>query len=691
MKKHTWKFARFGGVMQLIIETPEDILHLKELDQKLWTVLSMPTKGIFFDIETAEALDTDNDGFIRPPEILQAVEFLNASLNDISLIMSPGDSISVTDIKDKNFLSSAKWFLERFSDGKKSISLADISNEQKALKEKDILDFNDNDTEELKFKKVIARFVRENPESTSSEVLEKIRVEKDNYLNWHKNLQNVTNGLELNDMLKAVNAFDNIADKIDDYFIRCDLIKYDENSKEILTNYGSFVLDFLNINLTTENEKLKSLPLSNPNFEKVLQLKEKTNPAWATVLHNFYTDVILQFCGEVLSITETDWKDIKAKISEFKSFYISENEALIAKIGLKNLDEFDEAKVLSEVEQRITFENEKGNVQSLKKLLLLRRDFFTLLKNYVSFSDFYSGKGSIFQAGVMFFDTKEAHLCFNLSDDPRHASLDIFSGAYLLYCDIFRGEQKKKVLCLLTNGSVDNILVGQNALFYDREGNDWNATVTKIVSNPISIREAFFSPYKSLVRLIEEQVAKRASAAEEKSNALIASTAEKSVNADKTQKTEAPKKLDLGTIALIGTAIGGISTLVGSILSALFGLGFWVPLGLLGLLLLISGPSMILATMKLRKRSIAPILEANGWAINVHTRINISLGTSLTKLSKLPNNSKLEAFDPFAKKKKGKKFLIMILILLLIAGLTFCYFYFIKNIGPNPLKWFKLF
>ena len=41
-----------------------------------------------------------------------------------------------------------------------------------------------------------------------------------------------------------------------------------------------------------------------------------------------------------------------------------------------------------------------------------------------------------------------------------------------------------------------------------------NATITKIVSNPISIRQAFWSPYKKLVRLIEEQIAKRAAAAD---------------------------------------------------------------------------------------------------------------------------------------------------------------------------------
>jgi hypothetical protein len=45
---------------------------------------------------------------------------------------------------------------------------------------------------------------------------------------------------------------------------------------------------------------------------------------------------------------------------------------------------------------------------------------------------------------------------------------------------------------------------GRNGIFYDRKGLDWDATITKIVDNPISIGQAFWSPYKKLLRWIEE-------------------------------------------------------------------------------------------------------------------------------------------------------------------------------------------
>ena len=127
---------------------------------------------------------------------------------------------------------------------------------------------------------------------------------------------------------------------------------------------------------------------------------------------------------------------------------------------------------------------------------------------------------------------------------------------------------------------------------------------------------------------------------------------------------------------MIGTALGGISALIGSILQALFGLGFWVPLGLIGILLCISGPSMILASMKLRKRSIAPILEANGWAINIRTRINIPFGTQLTQLAAIPFGSIVVPIDPFADKKNGRKAVFIILGILIVGTAAFCYLKF---------------
>jgi hypothetical protein len=249
---------------------------------------------------------------------------------------------------------------------------------------------------------------------------------------------------------------------------------------------------------------------------------------------------------------------------------------------------------------------------------------------------------------------------------------------FLAYCDLTRQGETRQIAAALTNGDVDSVFAGRNGIFYDRAGNDWDATISKVIANPISIRAAFWSPYKKLVKTIEDTVAKRAAASETKSASLMETTGSHIGSVDQKALAEAgtappppasaakPTKIDLGTVAAIGVAIGGIGTLVGALLGNLFGLGKWLPLGIVALFLMISGPSMLLAWLKLRRRNLGPILEANGWAINGRTRINVAFGAAMTELPRLPAGSKRSLDDPFADKRTPWRLYVVILVL---AGL----------------------
>ena len=55
---------------------------------------------------------------------------------------------------------------------------------------------------------------------------------------------------------------------------------------------------------------------------------------------------------------------------------------------------------------------------------------------------------------------------------------------------------------------------------------------------------------------------------------------------------------------------------------------------------------MIMAWLKLRRRNIAPLLNANGWAVNAASKISIPFGETLTSVAKYP---KMRLKDPYAK------------------------------------------
>ena len=88
-----------------------------------------------------------------------------------------------------------------------------------------------------------------------------------------------------------------------------------------------------------------------------------------------------------------------------------------------------------------------------------------------------------------------------------------------------------------------------------------------------------------------------------------------------------------------------------------------------GIILVISGPAMVMAWMKLRRRNIAPLLNANGWAVNANSKISIPFGETLTEIAKYP---KMKLDDPFAKKgmKTWQKWgLTVLLLIAVVAGL----------------------
>jgi MFS family permease len=207
--------------------------------------------------------------------------------------------------------------------------------------------------------------------------------------------------------------------------------------------------------------------------------------------------------------------------------------------------------------------------------------------------------------------------------------------------------------------------------------------VVKIIDNPISIRQAFFSPYRKVSGFIEKQINKMAATQDEKVTGDITGQVEKAPVkvADSKTKTDPPPPFDVGKFvgifAAIGLAVGAIGTAIASVIAGFMKLEWWkMPFAMIGLLLVVSGPSMVIAYLKLRRRSLAPLLDANGWAINAKVIINVQFGNTLTHMAALPKGAKVNFHDPFSEKKRP--ILPAILILSLLAGILI---YFLRKYG----------
>lgn len=694
------RFYRAGGLDQVRIENGSDIAALRTLDRKLWVALACPVKGLEFDERTLALIDVDGDGRVRAAEIIAAIDFLTARLKTLDTLITGAGSLALDAINDAtpeglSALASAKRILANLGrEGADAIAFADIADTTKFFAG---TRFNGDgvitaeSADEAETAAVIADIIAtqgSTPDRNGSAGVDRARIEAfftqaralGEWLGTAaKDAAVLPLGADTAAAYAAVNA---VRAKIDDYFARTKLAAFDVRALHAVNRAEEDYLAAAAGDLSITAQEMAGFPLARIEADRPLPLDGGLNPAWAQQIADFAKFAARPLLGDVQTLSEAQWSQINAKLAAHAAWSGGRPATLLGALAddrvLAILASGAEDKLLDLLKRDEALAEETSGMDAVEKLVRLNRDFVRLLHNFVSFGDFYSRKRpATFQSGHLFLDSRECTLCLRVDDPGKHAVLASLSKCYLAYCDLTRkgGAEKMSMLAVFSQGDSDFLTVGRNGLFVDRKGQDWDATITKIVDAPISIRQAFFAPYKKFVRMLEEQVAKRAAAADSAADAKLAAQAEGIANVDKTAPAAAPpapapKKLDLGTIALIGTAISGIAAMFGLVLEKFFGLGIYMPLGLLAIVLLISGPSMLIAALKLRQRSLGPVLDASGWAINGRVRVNIPFGTALTHIAKLPAGSTLTLQDPFEEKKSAWPMLLVIAAVVAIGGYT---------------------
>jgi hypothetical protein len=698
-KKHIWRFSRIGGVDRVCLDNGADLANLEHLDQKLWTALSCPVYGMEIDPKTLELMDTDKDERIRVPEVLAAVKWI------LSLLKNPDDllkqakelplsAIDENNVEGKKLLASAKQILANIEKSDSSvISVEDTSDTKKIFAKTKfngdgIITADSTDDPDLKnlINDIIACagsvMDRSGNHGISQDLIDAFYKNCQEYSDWNAKAE--TNSQKILPYgaatEEALIAFNAIKSKIDDYFIRCRLAEFDRKSADVFNLLQDRYEAIRPKDLSANMAEIATYPIAKIEAEKPLPLDKGINPAWETALSNLKQLVIIPEIGDKKNISDAEWTKLSDKFNDYTSWKAEKAGIACEKLGLAKVREILSNHKKAELEELILkdkeLEENANSIFQVDKLVRYYRDLFKLLRNFVSFYDFYSpAEKAIFQVGTLYLDRRSCELCIKVSNMPKHGSMAGLSGMYLIYCDCVSKYKNEKmtIVAALTNGDIDNLMVGRNAIFYDRNGLDWDATIIKIVENPISIRQAFWTPYRKIAKFVGDQIEKMAASRESQVHAnATAQVQQTSTNAETGQKPPA-QPFDMGKyvgiFAAIGLAIGAIGTAVASILSGFMGLSWWkMPLAILGIMLIISGPSMIIAWLKLRKRNLSPVLDANGWAINARVAVNIVFGNTLTHLANLPKNAKRDLNDPFAKKKKPVWLILLMWIIVLGAA-----------------------
>lgn len=698
---HRWQFFRSGGFDQVRLDTPADLRALRNLDQKLWAALACPVKGLELDTRTLEYIDSNKDGRIRAPELLNAVDWTLSVLKDQDILFD-GEALPLSALNDSeagvHLAASARRLLVNI--GKPdavTLTVADTDDLASIFPpEKPNGDglvpatLTDDEALKLAIADVIACLGAEKDRSgedaVSEEKINEFFSQAEAFSGWHQRLHKEAALQPFGDATAdAIAALSGLSAKIDDFFNRVRLAAFDPRAGAIMNGEEAELVRLAALDLAS-SAQTAGLPLAHIAAGRELPLLEGVNPAWIAAVAAFREKVVTPLLGDKTSLSAADWDTITAKCAAHLAWLAEKPVLAIAALEPARitwlLENDVREKLLALVADDKAVANEAAALLDVDKLVRFQKNLVSLLNNFISFRDFYTGRDkAIFQAGTLFIDGKSCDLTVRVNDLAKHSAMAGASGSYLVYCECTRPASAEKMLVVaaVTAGDAGKLMAGRNGIFYDRQGNDWDAHVVKLIEHAISVREAFWTPYRRIGKMVSGQMQKMAAsrdkAMEEKSAAGVTASATHIESAPATAAAPATPPappFDIakfaGIFAAIGLAIGAIGTALAAVATGFLSLLWWqMPLALLGVVVLVSGPSMIMTWFKLRQRNLAPILDANGWAVNTEARINIPFGTALTQLAKLPEGAGRSLRDPYATKRHGERWLLLLLLLAVVA------------------------
>ncbi len=701
---YEWSYCSLGGVVRVNIRNGEDIAHLRDLDKKLWTVLSCPTEGLEFDSETLRMIDTDGDGKIRVDEVVAAAEWLCSVIKDKDLLVKGLDTLKLNEINTDcaagaRLHDSAKQILRNLKLDKDEISIADTSDSVAIFAETTANGdgvITEASAQSDHLREVVRTIIdkagsaidRSGQNGITADHIETFYTALADYAAWQDAASPEI--FPFGEQTQAaLDAATQLKEKVADYFMRCKLIAFTDAATAAVDVSADRISAISDHNLTAEADEIASYPIARPTKEGIIHF-DAVNPAWKSRFDALKAIVF----KDKDSIDEAGWNEMLDKFSPYIAWKDSKKGEIVESLGLDGVKALikadDKQALLDLIAADKALEEEANSIDEVNKLMHLYRDFYKLLKNYVIFSDFYSPNQdelAVFEAGKLYIDQRCCRLCVRVADMGKHADMSSLSGMFLLYCACTSKTTGKSmnIVAVMTDGSTRNLRPGTNGVFYDRDGVDYDATIVRIVENPLSIKQAFWSPYVKFWNWITGLVNKSAADKDAKAmeNLQASASAAPADAAAKKQPFDIGKFA--GIFAAVGMAIGLLGAAVAGIVAGIAKLPWWgLILLILGIMLIISGPSCFIAWGKLRRRNLGPVLNANGWAVNSGAVVNIPFGRTLTSVAKYP---KLKLDDPY--KPKAPLWRKLLCWFLFLAVICFGVLFFTDNLKCIGLPFHK--
>lgn len=342
----------------------------------------------------------------------------------------------------------------------------------------------------------------------------------------------------------------------------------------------------------------EDMPLVTEDPDKELPLKDHLNPKHLEAILAFAEKCVKPVLGEKDMLSRLEWKKVKGAFAAYRAWGAA---------------------------KPVMNAGKKGELDDEERVLRYKLHLVEFLENYVNMKRLYDLEDlAIFQTGVLRIDAKEMNLCFHVDSEAAHSALAERSKCCVIYLKLSRPSEgaTRQICAVVTAGAVAQLYVGRNGVFYDRDGKDWEAVVTKVVEAQVSLREAFWAPWRKLGEGVAATVKKFLGDKQAAAQKNIESGA---------QSAQAGGAAMASSVAAIGIGVAMVGAAAASLMAAISNMtALQIAISIVALILVVSLPSVILTWFKLRQRDLGAILNASGWAINRPMRFSIKRARGFT-------------------------------------------------------------
>lgn len=710
-------FERYGGLDQLRIDDHSELSRIELLDLARWAATSAPVRDLQCDPALMGYLDTDGTGRIRPRQLLAARDWLFHHLANREPLAQKTEVLQLADIdtshEEGRLLRAAaeRVLSELDAPERERLTLAQLRSFRTSYLQ--MLANGDGvvppevlgEAPVAELAQGIIAITGGTPDlsgrtGVSASDLERFCQGAPVYLAW-KAKGNPANGDGSpvlpwgEDTAAAAELVRELDPKIELYFRQCDLVQHEELASSRMRLPPGELEKLPIADPAAIEGALLQAPLAPPAPDGRLDLAAPINPMYREKFEKLKSQVLRRALnGKNGGFLRKDWRSVKEIFAPYWIWQDEKPKEPFDGLGEQKIVSFLEPERIERLKHFIAVDlsakKELDQLANLEKLILYQRWMLELANNFVNFSLLYDPKRrALFEAGTLVIDGRRLEFCMRVADRAAHKAVAAESKMFLIYAKILDregGATLFEVAAPVTSGERGRLTVGKRGIFLGVDGKEQDAVIVEVVENPISLIEAIKAPFTRTWAFVQGKVegfaTAKLKAAEQSAAAKLDSTATALQTAPTVPppaggpaaapepKKDAAAGGGVSNLLLGGgiafAALGSAMAYIVSTLAKVSALGLLKAVA--SIVLVIVGFSALLGWLKLRKRDLAPLLEASGWATNLRMKLNARLGRLFTRRPGLPRGSvrsraSLGPGDP----RRSSGMLVVAIVLLVTA------------------------